>query len=850
VDAADEQDGSFGAILHRYRVIAGLTQEELAERAGLSVRALRDMERGRTLRPYRQSVQLVADALTLAGQARTQLIRAARAGGADRRSDAAGSGHPAGNSPAGNSPARDNQARTDQARTDQARTDQARTDQANGGANGRTADDHYGYRPGGWPMLAAPVPAGAGLTGPEAVIPMVPMQLPAGSQRFTGRAAELKDLAALLDQRGGPAALTTIVAVTGTAGVGKTTLAVHWSRAVSDRFPDGQLFVDLRGFDLSGVPTAPAEVIRGFLEALQVPPGDFPASPAAQAGLYRSLTAQRAMLVVLDNARDADQVRPLLPGGRSCLVVVTSRNELPGLTVAVGAHPVSLDVMSEADARELLAGRLGPQRLAAEPEAVSELVALCARLPLALAIVASRAAARPQISLALLAAQLRNVQARLDSLGTGEAATSVRAVFSWSYTLLRGPAARMFRLLGLQAGPDISVPAAASLAGLPAADAAGLLRELSRAHLIEDRVPGRYGFHDLLRTYAAELAAAVDGQQRSRAAVERVLDHYLHTGHAAARLVYPARELITLEPRLPGVRPEVLADHAAALAWFTAEHETLIAACAQAVRAGLDRHAWQLPWTMMHFLDLIGRWDELAATQAAALAATRRLGDLDGQAHAHCDLGRAYVRMGRLEDADTQLRSALRLREQLGGDAPRARIHLDVSQLIQRQGDLKGALAEAELSLTLFRSAGSQAGQARALNNIGWIYAKLGDPRRGAEHCEQAVALNREIGNRSGEAASLDSLGYAYLRLGRYGEAAACCRAAQELFLALGDRYNRAVALVHLGDARRASGHGTDAREIWRQALDILDDLQHAEAAGVRKRLEGIQPGAAGPVGG
>jgi tetratricopeptide (TPR) repeat protein len=626
---------------------------------------------------------------------------------------------------------------------------------------------------------------------------------------------------------------------------------VHWSAAISDRFPDGQLFVNLRGFDLSGVPTAPEEVIRGFLEALAVPPSDFPASPAAQAGLYRSLTAQRAMLIVLDNARDADQVRPLLPGGRSCLVVVTSRTELPGLTVADGAHPVSVDVMSEPDAGELLAHRLGPQRLAAEPEAVSELIALCARLPLALAIAASRAAARPQLSLALVAGQLRDAAARLDSLGTGEAATSVRAVFSWSYNLLRGPAARMFRLLGLQAGPDISVAAAASLAGLPAAHAAGLLRELTRAHLIDDWMPGRYGFHDLLRTYAAEQAAALDGPQRCRAVVERLLDHYLHTGYAAARLVYPVRELITLAPRLPQVRPEALADHGAAMAWFTAEHATLIAACAQAAREGMDRHAWQLPWTMMHFLDLIGRWDELAATEAAALAAARRLGDLNGQAHAHCDLGRAYVRMGRLDEADGQLRSALSLREKLGGDGPRARIHLDMSQLIQRQGDLPQALAEAELSLALFRSAGSLAGQARALNNIGWLYAKLGEAGRAVEHCERAVALNREIGNRPGEAASLDSLGYAYFRLDRYGEAQACCAAAQDLFLALGDRYNRAVALVHLGDAQRGGGggHGADAYQAWREALDILDDLQHEEAAGVRRRLAGIRPSAAGVVG-
>ncbi len=675
------------------------------------------------------------------------------------------------------------------------------------------------------------------------------MQLPAIGPRFTGRAAELKVLAELLGQPEGTADTTTIVAITGTAGVGKTALAVRWARSVSDQFPDGQLFVNLRGFDLSGVPTAPEEVIRAFLEALQVPPSEFPASPAAQAGLYRSLTAQRALLILLDNARDADQVRPLLPGGRSCLVVVTSRAELPGLTVTDGACPVSLDVMSEADARELLAQRLGAPRLAAEPDAVSELITLCARLPLALAIAASRAATRPQISIALLAGQLSDVRARLDSLGTGEAATSVRAVFSWSYNLLRGPAARMFRLLGLHPGPDISLAAAASLAGLPPADAAGLLRELTGAHLIEDRVPGRYGFHDLLRAYAAEQAAVVDGGPRCRAVVERALDHYLYTGHTAARLLYPGRELITLAPRLPGVRPEALADYPAALAWFTAEHQTLLAACTQAVREGLDRHAWQLPWAMMHFLDWTGHWAELAAVESSALAAARRLGDLDGQAHAHCDLARAYVRTFRLDEARLQLRLALSLREQIGGDAARGRIHLDISQVAHKQGDLQEALGEAELSLALFRSGGTKAGQARALNNIGWIHAALGDSAQAVEHCQQALALNREIGNRPGEAASLDSLGFAYLGLGRYAEATECCGAAQELLHTLGDRYTRAVALVHLGDAQCGSGHRAAAGQSWQLALEILEDLQHAEAAGVRARLAGTWPNVSGRVG-
>jgi tetratricopeptide (TPR) repeat protein/transcriptional regulator with XRE-family HTH domain len=855
LNAADDRDGSFGAILHQYRRAAGLTQEELAERAGLSVRALRDMERGRTHRPYRQSVQLVADALALDGPSRARLVQAARSPGAPPRATAA---------PArGRPPARP------------VVTIPMQLPSISGRFAGRSAE--LALLAGllasprlGRPAVLSTAPANSVMTSTArpAAVPAArkarTIRQPVGvvssvtPQRSAAPASPRPDAAAP-DGLGSPPDLLTahaetgdtarIVTLTGTAGVGKTTLAVHWARSVATRYPDGQLFADLRGFDLAGVPAAPEEVIRGFLEGLGVAPADLPSSPAARAGLYRSLTAQRFMLIVLDNARDASQVRPLLPGGPSCLVVVTSRAELPGLSVAHGAHPVSLEVMTRGDARELLACRLGMDRLGGEPDAVEELISLCAGLPLALAIAASRAAARPQNSLALLAGQLRDAAVRLDSLGTGEAATSLRAVFSWSYDRLRGPTARMFRLLGLHPGPDISAAAAASLAGLPAAEADGLLRELSAAHLIEDAVTGRYGFHDLLRTYAAEQAHAVDGQDRCRAATVRMLDHYLYTGHRAAQLLYPAREPISLEPRSPGVRPEALPDHAAALAWFTAQHEALIAASALAVRDGLDRHAWQLPWAMMHFLDMVGRWDELAATQSAALAAARRLGDLEGQAHAHSYLGRAFVRMRRLDEAGAQLREALALRERVGGNRDLARLHLDLAQLAHRRQDITESVAQAEMAIGLYRDAGAKAGLARALNNIGWLYASLDDCARAVECCQQAVELNQEIGNQPGEAASLDSLGFTYYRLGRYREAASCCDAAQRMLGLLGDRYNQAIAMVHLGDAQWEEDRAPEARQAWGRALSILDDLDHPDASDVRARLAGSRPAELRPLG-
>jgi tetratricopeptide (TPR) repeat protein/DNA-binding XRE family transcriptional regulator len=785
LNIADEQDASFGTIVQQHRVAARLTQEELAELAGLSVRALRDMERGHTQRPYRQSVRRVADALTLAGPARAQLLRAARATRTGPGSTPAGPG-------------------------------------ARGPASGSDPD------PAGRPWS------------------LVPMQLPARSPHFAGRAAELRELAGLLDR--GRDGRAIVITVTGTAGVGKTALALHWAYEVAARYPGGQLFVDLRGFDLSGTPIRPDEVIRVFLEDLRVPRTELPASPAAQALLYRRLTAQRAMLVVFDNARDADQVRPLLPGGSSCLVIVTSRSGLAGLAVAEGAHQIALDVMSSADAYELLRQRLGADRLADELPAVGELMELCARLPLALAIAASRAAARPQVSITSLAEAIRDVQARLDSLGTGEVATSVRAVFSWSYDLLPGPAARMFRLLGLHPGPSFAVPAAASLAAMPPAEAAWLLRELTGAHLIEERAPGRYAFHDLMRMYAAEQAMAVDGAARCRAATERVIDHYLHTAHAAALLLYPPRESITLARRRPGVRPEGLADHAAALAWFTAEHETLLSACAQAVRDELGRPAWQLPWAMVHFLDALGRWDELAAIERAAVAAAERLADQNGLAHAHCDLGRACVRMARLEEAEGHLRTSLTLRERFGDDSAQARIRLDLAQVAHGQRRFRDALVEAEQALDLYQAAGSLAGQARALNNIGWYHSGLADHQRALDCCGRALAINRELGNRPGQGANLDSLGYAYLHLGRHREATACYHEALELYEALGDRYGQAVVLMHLGDAQLADSDPAAASQAWRRALAVMDVLNRPEAAQIRDRLASLRQAATGAV--
>jgi transcriptional regulator with XRE-family HTH domain len=418
-----------GAWLRRQREVAGLTQEELAERAGLTVRTIRNLERGRTRSPHARSISMLAGALGLPEAVPGELTRWYRV-----------------------------------------------------------------QHPHGYPR---PVPHG----------------LPGGVPCFVARDVEAAALTKLLDELDGTGAV--VAAIDGIAGAGKTTLALHWARQVAGRFPDGQLYANLRGFDQRGAPVMPAEAIRVLLDALGVPAHAVPPDLAAQAALYRTLLSGKQVLVVLDNARDEQQVRPLLPATAGCMVLVTSRNQLVGLAAVDGAHLLTLGEFAPVDARAFLAERLGAERAAAEPNAIAEIAALCGYLPLALAIAASRLAARPGLPLSALAAELRGAGDRLSALDTGDPAASVRAAFSWSFRHLSGPAERMFRLLSTVPGPDIGVPAAASLAGVSAAQARHELGELARGHLVDEHAPGRYAMPDLLRVYAsAQVHAGRPGPAR------------------------------------------------------------------------------------------------------------------------------------------------------------------------------------------------------------------------------------------------------------------------------------------------------------------------------------------------
>ncbi|MFD0819215.1 ATP-binding protein, partial [Micromonospora zhanjiangensis] len=615
---------------------------------------------------------------------------------------------------------------------------------------------------------------------------------------------------------------------------------VHWAHRVARRFPDGQLYVNLRGFDPGGTPVSPSTALAGFVNAMAGPGDRPPTTLDEQVARFRSLLGRRRMLIVLDNAANAGQVRPLMPGAPGCLVLVTSRDQLAGLVSVDGAHPITLDVLSPAESHELLARRLGVHRVAAEPAAADTIVGASAGLPLALSVVAARAAIQNRFPLADLAADLSPAIGRLDAFDGGEAVTDLRRVMSWSYRLLDASTARLFRLLGLYAGPDIGLPAAASLAGVSSARVRPLLAELTDAHLLDEHEPRRYTFHDLLRAFAAELGDTdVPGPDRE-SAVRRLLDHYLHTGHAAAMLLHPHADPLPLAAPEPGVTPEELGDREQALAWFAAEQRTLLAAVDRAGDAGLDTHVWQLVSTNATYVDRGGRWQEWLPVQEAALAAARRSADPAGEARTRRLLGLGQARLRRHDEARAQYQHALALFGDLGDHAGQAHTHLSISWSYGRQGRHADGLGHAEAALAAYRSAGNKAGQADALNAIGWRYAQLGDHEQSLTYCRQALDLHQATGHRQGEAATLDSLGYAHHHLGQYEQAADCYRRALELFRQAGDRMHEAELLVHLGDTHAAAGDVDAAARQWRAAVGILDDLDDPDADVVRAKLDGL----------
>lgn len=665
-----------------------------------------------------------------------------------------------------------------------------------------------------------------------------PAQLPPDLPGFVGRGSELDRVRALLPAEGQTPSTAIITTIGGMAGIGKTTLAVHWAHEITHRFPDGQLYVNLRGFEPAGTTMAPAEAVRMFLDALGVPAAQIPAGFDAQVALYRSKLVGRRMLILLDNARDTDQVRPLLPGSPGSLVIVTSRNRLTGLVAREGARPLTLDQLSHEEAYELLAQRIGDGRPAAEPDAVEEIIARCARLPLALAVVAAHAAEHPGFPLRAVVDALRESQDSLDAFEAGDALTTdLRAVFSWSYHALSPPAARLFRLLALHCGSGVSAPAAAALTGLPLRETRTLLRELTRAHMLTECPPGRYGLHDLLRVYAAECVQADESEQETDRAQARMLAWYLYTADSTYAHITPTRRRVPLDPPPDDCRPLVFTTYDQALEWCETERGNLVAAVHRAVALGDLGTAWRLPAVLWGFFYLRGHRRDWLEVTGTGLSAARVDGDLRGRAQSLVDRAAALRLSERYDETIDHLRQALVVWRELGDRAGWVRTVGNLGDAYLQVGRTKKAVEYFRRGLTVGRILGSVWGEGIALTNLGDAYQRLGRYDEAVDCLENALTVLSANGARWVEGVALDILGTVRHRLGDPGAAVGLLERAAAVHRDVGNRQGELHTLFRLGDLHLAEGRPDAARACWDAAIAVLPSSDTSLAGEMLRRL-------------
>ncbi|MGH3678839.1 MAG: BTAD domain-containing putative transcriptional regulator [Natronosporangium sp.] len=633
---------------------------------------------------------------------------------------------------------------------------------------------------------------------PAAAGRVVPRELPADVAGFTGRGDALKALDGLVGGTGDGSSVPVVIsAIAGTAGIGKTALAVHWGHQVVDRFPDGQLYVNLRGYD-PDQPVAPADALARFLSGLGVAGQDIPLELADRAARYRTEVTERQMLIVLDNAASVEQVRPLLPGTGSCAVVVTSRDSLAGLVAVDGAHRLDLDLLPPADAVTLLRRLIG-DRVDAEPDAALTLVELCARLPLALRVAAELAASRPRVPLADLVVELSDRQRRLELLDAdGDPHAAVREVFSWSIRRLPPETARMFRLLGLHPGPDFDAYAAAALTDTTLEQATRALDQLTRAHLVHSTTPGRYAMHDLLRAYATYRASDEDSDEERQAVLTRMFDYYLGTAAAAMDTRYPAEAHRRPRVPLPTTPAPKLADPDAGLKWLDFERACLVAATVHSNTHGWSTYTIRLSATLYRYLNG-GHYSDALAVHSCANHAAEQAESLPGQAEALRHLGATHWHVGAYSQARCYLRQAIALFQRIGDPAGEASALNNLGYVEKTRSRYWRAIEHHRMALDLCRIAGDEIGEASALTGIGNAEECLGRCESAAGHHAQAIALFREVGDEAGAASAHNNLANAEERLGRFESSAVHYKRAHSLYRKTGDLQGQALALEGLG---------------------------------------------------
>jgi DNA-binding SARP family transcriptional activator/tetratricopeptide (TPR) repeat protein len=673
----------------------------------------------------------------------------------------------------------------------------------------------------------------------------VPAQLPADVVDFSGRVDELLELDGLLPSTDGEASVPLVV-ISGSAGVGKTALAVHWAHRIRHRYPDGQLYANLRGHARQG-PAQPIEILAAFLFSLGIPPDRAPLDVETAAALLRTSLAGRRVLIILDNAGGADQIRPLLPGNNDCLVLVTARERMVGLVARNGARHLVLDVLSRADALDLLDRVLDAHRLAADPEAAVEFARLCAHLPLALRIAAAKLADHPHCTVADHVAEMRAGNPLSSFDVHGDEQTAVRSAFDLSYRALPQPDQRLFRLLGLVPGADVTADAAAALAGTEEHQADRELQGLARAHLVEQHAHDRYRFHDLLRHYAVERTLAQDTEADRRTALHRLHEWYLRGVESAGRTLYS--HMLRLPARTSNSAvTEVTVDAAArseAARWLDAERSNIVATVQHAAGHGPRQVAWLLADAMRGYFWLSMRATEWSATATAGLAAASAEGAIQAQAAAQFSLADLNFRLSRYREAVRGYTRALLLARRADWPECQAAVLGNLGCVYWQAGRLTRAVTHLSRAFRRSRDIGQPAGQATALGNLGLVYFQLGRLEQAEKHYLAALDLHRQIGSRYGEAVNLSNLGQVRHVRGRPRDAVDLLTTAITLHGEAGDRYGDtnthrvlAMTLTETGSHHDAIEHGRIALE---SARVMEDPRAEAEAlivlAGIRHRL-------------